>query len=446
MRKTLESLKSNLWFYPASIVLIAIAGAQFLIQIDKSLEASVLRQWPWISITGADGAREMLSTIAGSIITVTGVAFSITIVVLAMASNQYSPRVLRNFMGDWRTQFVLGGFLGIFSYCILVLRTVRGQGDHEFVPSLAVFGSVLLAFVGVSLLIYFIHHVANSIRASNIIKSIFDETTEAIENLLDPGGLEKANRTKSNESLRWSCVQSIATGYIQSINTESLLKIAKMENFAIRLHRATGDFAVEHCPLLSTSIKLEPAVSDKLLSSIKLGPLRTLEQDIAFGLRQLVDIALKGLSPGVNDTTTAVIATQYLGALMTKLSNKQLEPKFIESEGRVLIELKAHSFTDLLDLSFDQIRQNGSRNPALLSAVVSALEALLHCSKESTHLNAVFQHLNKITFLLSKATPRHDYEATLIEARRLTDGCMEARRALGGGDSLSVKSDSLLNI
>lgn len=178
-----ETLRSSLWFLPSISVIFAIVLALSLVTIDASIDHEGLRDTlPRVFGAGAEGSREMLSAIATSMITIAGVAFSITIVALSLASSQYTSRILRNFMRDRANQSVLGTFVGIYVYCLVVLRTVRG-GDSPFVPSFAVLVAVLLAIVGIGCFIFFIHHIAASIQAESIIKSAADETRQAIDRL-----------------------------------------------------------------------------------------------------------------------------------------------------------------------------------------------------------------------------------------------------------------------
>jgi uncharacterized membrane protein len=185
LRMVWEQLRSSFWFLPGVIVLAAVLLALFLVQLDLSLQEkqALYAEWPMLLGSGAEGARSLLSTVASSMITVAGVVFSITIVALSLASNQYTSRVLRNFMRDRVNQAVLGLFLGIFAYCLMVLRTIRGAEETIFVPSVAVLFGLLLAFVGIAVLIYFIHHIAMSIQAVNILAEVAVESLSAVEQL-----------------------------------------------------------------------------------------------------------------------------------------------------------------------------------------------------------------------------------------------------------------------
>ncbi len=183
LKRLWSDLRASFWFVPSLIVGGSIALAMVLIEADSAGSHRWLARWPRVFGAGAEGARGMLSTIAGSMMTVVGVTFSMTLVTLALASSQYTSRILRNFMGDRVMQVVLGIFTGIFTYCLIVLRTIRGGDEGEFIPSLAVAFGVVLAIGGIGILIFFIHHIASSIQASRIIASVADETMMAVDRL-----------------------------------------------------------------------------------------------------------------------------------------------------------------------------------------------------------------------------------------------------------------------
>ena len=183
LRQQWSDLRSTFWFLPFLIVLSCVVYAVVLIQIDYANAAPWQSRWPGIFGVGAEGARDMLSTLASSMMTVMGITFSMTLLALVLASGQYTSRILRNFMRSRVTQFTLGTFAGIFIYCLIVLHSIR-TGDAAFVPSLAVFFAFVLAFGGIAILIFFIHHIASSIQASSIIAEVASETNASIDRLL----------------------------------------------------------------------------------------------------------------------------------------------------------------------------------------------------------------------------------------------------------------------
>ena len=224
-------IRSSLWFIPTLIVFVSIALAVASIEAASSESELWLSQWPRLFGAGADGARGMMSTIAGSMMTVVGVTFSMILVVLALASSQYTSRILRNFMSDRVTQVVLGTFAGIFTYSLIVLRTIRGGDEGTFVPGLAVFFGFVLALGGVGTLVFFIHHIASSIQASSIIGSVAEETIAAIDRLFPenlgqrPGKDDDGQIPGAAPERNWRSVPAEASGYIQHVNNTALLGV-----------------------------------------------------------------------------------------------------------------------------------------------------------------------------------------------------------------------------
>jgi len=382
-----QSLRSSLWFVPNALVVFAVALAIALIEADTWFDEGVLNRWPRFFGAGASGARGMLSAVASSMITVAGVVFSITLVALSLASSQYTSRVLRNFMNDRTNQTVLGVFVGIFAYCLVVLRTIRDGPDFVFVPSLAVLGGVVLAFVGIGFFIHFIHHIATTIQASHILARIAAETVERIDHLFPQGvGDEDEDRsdqdpTSADPRRHWHLALSLRTGYIQRVEGEPLLAIAQDQKTVIRMERRIGDFVVEGMPLASIQTADESAlpsqeVFNRLSAAYTIDTQRTTDQDAAYGIRQIVDVALKALSPGINDTTTAVMCLDYLTAILLRLCARSIESPCRFDEGHLRVITRGATFAGLVELAFDQVRQNAGGNVAVLSRLAEALHTL----------------------------------------------------------------------
>ena len=264
LKRSWNNLQSSFWFVPSMIVAGSIALAVLLIEADSTWSRDWLAQWPRLFGAGAAGARGMLSTIAGSMMTVVGVTFSMTLVTLALASSQYTSRILRNFMSDRVTQVVLGIFAGIFAYCLIVLRTIRAGDESGFIPSMAVSFGVLLAIGGISVLIFFIHHIASSIQAANIIASVAAETMGAVERLFPekmgqgPVDDDEDGASLSLPERTWQSVPAHRDGYIQSVNNGALLRLALEHKTIVRMERAIGEFVVHGTALASLALDVPP--------------------------------------------------------------------------------------------------------------------------------------------------------------------------------------------
>jgi uncharacterized membrane protein len=364
----------------ASSIVVAVA----LIEADSSGIEQWLARWPRLFGSGADGARGMLSTIAGSMMTVVGVTFSMILVTLALASSQYTSRILRNFMRDHVTQVVLGIFAGIFTYCLIVLRTIRSAAEGGFVPSLAVSFAVVLAIGGIVALIFFIHHIADSIQASSIIASVAAETMVAVDRLF-PENLGKgpADDAEVPPSLtlperKWQAVPAEGNGYIQSVDNATLLRLAREHKTIVRMERGIGEFVVHGTPLASLALEEPPAkeIVAELQAAYSIDRHRTVEQDCAFGIRQLVDMALRALSPGINDTTTAVMCVDYLTAILARLASRNIPSSHRHEEGELRVITIGPTFAGLVAESFDQIRGSATGNLGVMLRMLGALQTI----------------------------------------------------------------------
>ena len=378
------NLRSSFWFVPSMIVAVSIALATILIEADFIGSEQWLARWPRLFGVGADGARGMLSTIAGSMMTVVGVTFSMVLMTLVLASSQYTSRILRNFMSDRVTQVVLGIFVGIFTYCLLVLRIIRSCEEDVFVPSLEVFFGVVLAMGGIGILIFFIHHIASSIQASSIIASVADETMVAIDRLF-PGTLGKGPIDNDEEQAlvplpeqKWQAVPAKGNGYIQSFDSEALLRLAREHKTIVRMECGIGGFVVHNSTLASLALEYPPEkeIIATLQASYSISRHRTLEQDAAFGIRQIVDIALRALSPSVNDTTTAVMCVDYLTAILARLASRNIPSLRRYEDGELRMIAIGPTFAGLVAESFDQIRGSAMGNAAIMLRMLGALQTI----------------------------------------------------------------------
>jgi len=403
-------IRSTFWFVPGIIILGAITLAIGLIEASALVDQRMLARWPLLFGAGAAGSRGLLAAIASSMITVAGVVFSITIVALSLASSQYTSRVLRNFMRDRINQTVLGVFVGIFAYCLVVLRTVRGGDEGAFVPSLAMLFGLVLGFVGIAFLVYFIHHIATSIQASQILAAVSEETLRAVEHLFPEGvGQEDYDDTRFELSAgeKWYAVSALQTGYIQEIDTAELLAIAGKHGMVIRMERAIGEFLIEGTPIVSAigTNPLDEKVARRLAWACTVGPQRTVDQDAAFGIRQLVDVAMKALSPGINDTTTAVMCVDYLAAILFQLAGRRIESRYRTKDGELRLLTRGPTFTGLVGEAYDQIRQNAGGNVAVLARLLWSLETLADRTSMATRRRVLLEHARALEELGHRSIP-----------------------------------------
>jgi hypothetical protein len=304
LRASWEYLRGTYWAVPSAMAVAAVGLSVGMIQLDEAATARLLDRLSWIYAGGPEGARAVLSTVAASMITVAGVTFSITIVALTLASQQFGPRLLRNFLRDLGNQIVLGTFVSTFIYCLLVLRTVRGSDDEEFVPHLAVTVGVVLAMLSLGVLIFFIHHVSTSIQPSRIIANVAEDLESAINRLFpdtigedsataDPGGASPDELDAVEEGAHE--VRATTTGYVQAIDAQALMDVARAQNVVVRVRSRPGAFVRKGGVLLTVGpTPPHGERNDKPFQRVFIiGSDRTGTQDVTFFIDQLVELAVR---------------------------------------------------------------------------------------------------------------------------------------------------------
>jgi len=372
-------LRTSFWFLPAAIVLVAMLLAFLLVRADIGDAAERWLGSDLLFRAQVEGSRHMLAAIATSMITIAGVTFSITIVVFSLASNQYTPRILRNFMRDRGNQMVLGVFVGIYVYCIIVLRSIHGSGDEAFVPSLAIVVGLLLALVGVGFFIFFIHHTAMSVQATHVLDEIARQTIGVIEELWPAPDEVVGERVNEPGESEWHSLPSVQCGYVMAINHAKIGALAEKHDTIIRLHVAPGDYVVKGMPVASC---VSPRQADTLAKDIEepiaVSAVRTIEQDPAFGIRQIIDIALKALSPGVNDVHTAVEAVDHLTAVFATAAARQEPPRHHLRDKRLRVVSAERGFVELLEGAYRSIRNNSEGHVSMYERLLESLITVAH--------------------------------------------------------------------
>jgi len=430
------TVRDSLWFTPAAMVCASIVLALALVESQALVGEGLAREWPRLFGAGAEGARGMLSAIATSMITVAGVVFSITIVALSLAASQYSPRVLRNFMSDRPTQVVLGAFVSVFSYCLIVLRTIRGSEEGDFVPSLAVLGGVLLALVAVALLIYFIHHVASAIQVSAIVERIGSDTEAAIERLFPADVGEPPEQadtpvdaapTRRTGAGRVCLVRAPYSGYLVSIDGDQLVRVAQTEDRFVEVLHPVGHYFLRGealCEVLAPDQAShdDEGAFDALRGAFALQPDRTVQQDIAHGLQQLVDVALKALSPSVHDPRTAITCIHQLGHLMALLAARAMPASRRVVDGRLRLAVPTPAFDHLLGLAFDALSCHIASHVEAYAAVVDMQARIGGFTRDSARREALRRQLDRVALAIDAAhlhaRDRDALRAAITEAGR----------------------------
>jgi uncharacterized membrane protein len=374
--------RSTFWLVPALCVAAAIGLAVGLIALDEALpgtHAAVVFPGP------PEGARSFLSSIIQAMISFTGLVFSITIVVLQLSSGQFSPRVLRMFLADRTIRWALGVFVATFVYALVVLRAVRGtSASGGFVPRIAV--TVALGFVlaSVALFIRYISHVANMIRVATVITYVGRQAREVISTRYPASTAEPERVPVLPPPAR--TIAAPCGGVLVSVNEERLVRAAVEAGCVLAVVRRVGDFVPAGAPLVTIRPGPDPAgghldaAGVSALSGVALDTERSMEQDVAFGFRQLVDIAERALSPAVNDPTTAVQAIDVLHDLLRALATRALPAGcWSDGEGRLRLLVPQYRYADLLDLAVGEIWHYGAgaaQVPGRLAAMLDDLDTV----------------------------------------------------------------------
>jgi uncharacterized membrane protein len=435
--KLLDSLHSSFWFIPTLMVVLAIGLSFVTISLDQQLETDIIGNLGWTYALGPNGSRAILSAIAGSMATVATTAFSITIVALQLASSQFGPRLLRNFMQDTGNQIVLGTFISTFVYSLMVLRTINGVEENEFVPHIAVTCGIGLAIASIGVLIYFIHHSATSIQVDHVISKVGCELDEAIDRLFPKqvgrgAGKHQAETITSERPANFdheaTPIQAASSNYVQAIDTDKLIQVATETNILLQLQRRPGDFVVKGSPLVlvypaqSVSKKLVKQINDAFV----LGSQRTDQQDVEFSINQLVEIAVRALSPGINDPFTAIRCIDQLSAALCHLAQKEIPPAYrYDDQDQLRIIAKPVTFTDVIDAAFNQIRQYGQTSVAVTMRLLEAIAVIALFTHTPTDQAALLRHANMIE------RGSHEGIAEDLDRKDVKERYLTAMKAIG---------------
>lgn len=393
-----ETVRSSLWFVPAAMTVAAAVLAPAMVVVDERwLSPEQVGDYWWLFGGSPEGARGVLVAIAGSLITVTGVVFSITIVALQLASSQFTPRVLQNFTADRGNQLVLGVFVGTFTYTLLLLRTVRSpvdDGAAGFVPAAGVTLAVALSLLSIGCLIYYIHHVATWIEASTIVDRVAVETLGVIRRRFpapddeeaaagvgtaaaaaDRAGAETAEEAAAERAPAGPAAEVLSrrSGYVQDVQLHRLVELAERAGLVIRVDAAVGDFVLRDQPL--ASLWPPDAATEETLDDVRgtfsFGHRRTLPHDAELGLIQLSDIAVKALSPGINDPTTAMMALDRTAELVVALGRRRRIESMRGEDGALRLLVPTLHFERVVDVAFSQVRRYGGHDAALVLHLVA---------------------------------------------------------------------------
>jgi uncharacterized membrane protein len=398
LRQAWDDVSTSYWFIPGVMAASAVALAWAVMWMDRNVGFERDTTWSWIFTGGVDGAREVLSSIATSMITVAGVAFSVTIVALQLAASQFGHRVLRNFRQDRGSQFVLG----TFTATLLVLRNIVGEGDEQeaFVPYLAVTVGVSLAVLSVGVLIFFVHHVAVLIQAPYIVARVARELDDTIDELFEVPIGEVRERRESERDVpdgfegESEAVAARRDGYIQMIDGSRLLELARHHDLILRVVWRPGHFVSRGTNLLRVwpGESLDERLAAKLVRCVVIGNERSPHQDVEYAIDQLGEIASRALSTGINDPYTTINCIDRVGAGLQRLASGRFPERYrYDDDGSLRVIVDPASFASVASAGFDKIRQYGRSSPAVVIRMLETV-ALVIAQTQEEEYREVLRH------------------------------------------------------
>jgi uncharacterized membrane protein len=437
LRSALYALRGGFLIRPFLIALVFGATGAILSSVEEY--APELGAWIPTTLFPANQdpavALTILAGIASSIMTVVSIVFAILLMTLTLASTQFSPRILVSFVRDRSTQWTLGIFLGTFSYCMAALPAVRSV-PQPFVPTLTLLIAMALALICVGWLIFFINHISRSISVSNIVDRIAREAEEVIDELMPhPRPLHQTSeRPEPLREMRERRVVSRKSGYIRYIDVAFLLKSAKSDGVRIIVERRVGHFVAAGVPIMRVAEagRVTPERETQLLSAIDIGPARTMQQDVEFGVIQIVDIALRAISPAVNDPTTAINCIDQLARVLMRWASRASPQSYLHSPPHVLrLAMPWVGYDEMLDTAFEQIRHYARSDIAVSLRLLRAYDDMVAAGAPPGQGPRLVARAKRVLEGCAQALPAHDVEPLRRRFERLE------RRVAEQGESVA---------
>jgi uncharacterized membrane protein len=423
-------IRTSLWALPALMSIVALLLGIAGDYLDKHLKPGLAADY-WLLYNGdLRGTQTLLTTIAGSTITVAGVVFSVTIVALSATSSQFGHRLLLDFMRDRGNQLVLGTFVATFVYCLVIMGAEPPPASGGSYRPISTSIGLLLSVASLGMLIYFFHHVALQLRAEHVIDMVAGRLSGGLERLFpnrdessDTGSsVGKQGKTfeekerDEGENLHF---RSYRTGYIQAIDEDALLDIARDNDTLIRLPVRPGHFIAmgEAFALVQADKETADSLREQVGRHFVVGRMRTDQQDPEYGIFQLVELAVRALSPGINDPFSAITCIDWLGAIIAGIADRPLRSgERRDSEGHLRLITDPVTFDGLLAAAFNQIRQHSADQPAVALRLLEALARIARHTRRQERLAAVRRHADMV-YGAATGKPLSDEDREAFEQR-----------------------------
>jgi uncharacterized membrane protein len=406
----IERLRSSLFFVPMLAVIAAAGLGVSSLAVDRHVDTT-LADLPLGFTSTVESARTLLAVIAGATISFAGIAFSVSLLIIQLASSQYSPRVVHTLFRDPYNKRVMALVVGTFTYCVVVLRSVRSAlepGGDPVIPNISVAIAVVLGIATILAVVAFINHSAHAMDVSEILDRIRLGTTDHIRAEWTPTDHDvPATRALPQPFEAFTVIRSDRSGWVQQIDTAALLDCLPT-NTTAHVGTYAGRYAIEHSALVTLSPPVDDRdIVDAVLASFAIGATRTMQQDVTYGLRQLVDVAVKALSPGIHDPTTAQDAIFHTAAVLNDLLRHDPPPAVVEDGSRRVVMTQQPSHRELIQVAFDETRRAAATQPTVCLYLLAALHSLIE-SLQAAGLDARTAELRRQAHLVTAGCGRSD--------------------------------------
>lgn len=401
-----RELKATFWFVPVIIILLSIGLSMGLVALDGMVNIPRDGITRFFLVKSSASARSILTTISGAMIGVAGTVFSVTLVALTLASSQFGSRLIRNFMYVRLNQIVLGSYISTYLYCLLILNAVQDVDDYSFIPSISILVAILAAVTNIILLIIFIHQIATSIQVDNVISDISKFITKRVDDLFPSAmGTEQESKVQINvpgilaQYSHQVKVQSPKNGYLQYVDNNALIKILYKGDALLELYCRPGQHLVKNIQVGYLHCQEEWGEEDvkKIQNQLVIGRIKTAQQDLEYSIHQMVEIAVRALSPGINDPYTAITCIDNLKTTMCHLAQVKFPSNHrFDEEGYLRVIVHRIDFKGALDTAFNKIRQYSGGNVAVIIRLMEALTEIYQFSSKESQNAAILRHAEMV--------------------------------------------------
>ncbi|MGF1586922.1 MAG: DUF2254 domain-containing protein [Bacteroidales bacterium] len=425
-----NELTASFWFVPVMIMLLSILMAIGFVYTDQITTFSREGLGRFFFVNSLDSARSILTTISGAMIGVAGTVFSVTLVALTLASSQLGPRLIKNFMYVRLNQVVLGSYISTYLYCLIVLNAIQDNNGDTFIPVLSILVAIIAAILNIILLIVFIHNIAISIQADKVISDISVIISKQVK-MLFPEKMGDAPDTENDLPVddikagytNTVSVKSEESGYLQYIDRESLLDLMIKYNALFEVNYRPGDYIVGDIEIgkLYTNEKIEEDKVKRILFQFFIGKTKTAQQDLKFSIFQMVEIASRALSPGINDPYTAIACIDNLTAPLCYLAQVKYPSKYrVDDKKELRVIADTLEFESVLDAAFNQIRQFSAGIPAVLIRLMEVLVIIYAFANKESYKLAIIKHV-KMTLNAGKESikEKNDLDDLIKRSKKL---------------------------